>query len=469
MQGAESEGIRLQRELATLCLERVMPAIERVLDGFAQPHTVLRIDRLELDAGVLLLGELEQALPRVVERALAQELAIVAGRHAPAEAFGAHPVEGTAGVRDGAVRQLSVQQAMEEALAFFLANGTLPSTCHLAPGESLHAAVLAAWHDADTAGDTASGTVGPLWRALQDARARQRLVLQFPPEFLQTLLSRLAPAQAEAARQAAQQLRRVRPQDDDAGETGQRLWHTAFAHAAAGRAFDAAGLLAEAGQQGADPAHRLAGDETLFYAENAAHGSQPGKTAAHPVQDPVTRPELPQVEVTTADHPEADAGIYIGNAGLLLLHPFLERFLEIAGVARDGALLHPKQAPRLLHYLGSGEAFAPEHELPLPKILCNVPLMQPVAAAGMLDAMQIEEAEAMLAAVILHWEALRNCSPAALRETFLRRPGKLSRRDGDWLLQVEAQAFDILLNQLPWSISMIRLPWMDSMLWVEWG
>jgi hypothetical protein len=44
----------------------------------------------------------------------------------------------------------------------------------------------------------------------------------------------------------------------------------------------------------------------------------------------------------------------------------------------------------------------------------------------------------------------------------------LMREDGDWVLQVEANTADILLDQLPWGISMIKLPWMGMMLWVEW-
>jgi hypothetical protein len=51
----------------------------------------------------------------------------------------------------------------------------------------------------------------------------------------------------------------------------------------------------------------------------------------------------------------------------------------------------------------------------------------------------------------------------------LLRPGKLIRKeDGDWLLQVESRTFDVLLEHLPWGISMIKLPWMKKMLWVEW-
>jgi hypothetical protein len=113
---------------------------------------------------------------------------------------------------------------------------------------------------------------------------------------------------------------------------------------------------------------------------------------------------------------------------------------------------------------------APEYALILPKILCNIPLLAPVETSlGLTDA-ETEEALALLEAVIGHWDVLRNTSPDGLRGAFLLRPGKVSRRDdGDWLLQVESNSVDILLNQLPWGISMIKLPWMDMMLWVEWG
>jgi hypothetical protein len=83
---------------------------------------------------------------------------------------------------------------------------------------------------------------------------------------------------------------------------------------------------------------------------------------------------------------------------------------------------------------------------------------------------ETDEAEALLKAVIRYWEALRNTGINGLRGEFLLRFGKLSvRSDGDWLLQVEAKTVDILLNQLPWGISMIKLPWMQKMLWVEWS
>ncbi|WLE97130.1 MAG: contractile injection system tape measure protein [Candidatus Electrothrix communis] len=161
-------------------------------------------------------------------------------------------------------------------------------------------------------------------------------------------------------------------------------------------------------------------------------------------------------------------GIYINNAGLVLLHPFLPQFFSALGIAEEEQLLQPERALCLLHFLATGQGMAPEYELMLPKILCNVPLDMPVEADVELTDKELEEAASLLTAVIEHWEALRNTSPDGLRGTFLVRPGKISLRGEDLLLQVEPQTWDILLEQLPWGISMIRLPWMERMLWVEW-
>jgi hypothetical protein len=170
------------------------------------------------------------------------------------------------------------------------------------------------------------------------------------------------------------------------------------------------------------------------------------------------------------EHPEAREGLYIENAGLVLLHPFLPQLFAALGIAEEDRLLQPERALCLLHYLGTGQPVAPEYELVLPKILCGIPLRAPVGSDSALSGPEKEEAVALLQAVIGHWDALRNSSLDELRGAFLLRPGKMSRRDdGDWLLQVESQTCDILLDRIPWGFSVIQLPWMENMLWVEWG
>jgi hypothetical protein len=183
-----------------------------------------------------------------------------------------------------------------------------------------------------------------------------------------------------------------------------------------------------------------------------------------------TRPsETTESIYTGALTPDAREGVYIENAGLVLLHPFLPRLFEGLGIAAEDTLIQPERALGLLHFLTTGQRIAPEYEVILPKILCNLPLEAPVESDIGLTQSETEEAEALLEAVVHHWEALRNTSIDGLRGTFLLRLGKLSLRDdGDWLLQIEANTVDILLNNLPWGIGMIKLPWMQRMLWVEW-
>jgi hypothetical protein len=112
---------------------------------------------------------------------------------------------------------------------------------------------------------------------------------------------------------------------------------------------------------------------------------------------------------------------------------------------------------------------APEHQLTLAKVLCDVALDEPVEADVGITDTEREEAVALLEAAIGHWGALGNSSPDALRGEFLMRPGAIADDvDGGWLLRVEARTVDVLLDQLPWGVSMIQLPWMRRMLRVEW-
>jgi hypothetical protein len=203
----------------------------------------------------------------------------------------------------------------------------------------------------------------------------------------------------------------------------------------------------------------------------ATEAAQNKKTAASPVSArPLHRADqrFSPASFPQQEHSEAAEGIYINNAGLVLLHPFLPKFFENLSLTAGKKLQQVERALCLLHFLATGQDTAPEYELVLPKILCNVPLLFPVETHTALSAAEKEEALALLSAVIRHWNALRNTSPDGLRGTFFVRAGKISLRENDWLLQVEPQTWDILLEQLPWGIGMIKLPWMDRLLHVEW-
>ena len=170
---------------------------------------------------------------------------------------------------------------------------------------------------------------------------------------------------------------------------------------------------------------------------------------------------------------EEEAGLYVTQAGLVLLHPFLSRYFDAVGLLEDKSFrdeLAQQTAIYLLYYLTTKQTDAPEYELVLSKLLCGWPLNEPVARTLDLPEAALKEGEQLLQTAIDHWQALKSTSPDGLREGFLQRDGKLSRSSsGNWKLRVEQKAIDILLSLLPWGLSMVKLPWMEKILIVEWS
>lgn len=159
------------------------------------------------------------------------------------------------------------------------------------------------------------------------------------------------------------------------------------------------------------------------------------------------------------------------NAGIVLLHPFLKPFFEGLELLRGGKFENRKaqrRAAAILHYLATGKTEMAEYDMVMPKLLVGLPLERPVDRRIVLTDLERTEADGLLNAVIKHWKAIGSTSPDGLREGFLKRSGKLTHRSDGWLLQMEAQTLDILLDRLPWGLGIVRLSWMKEMLFVEW-
>lgn len=160
----------------------------------------------------------------------------------------------------------------------------------------------------------------------------------------------------------------------------------------------------------------------------------------------------------------------IGNAGLVLLAPFLPAFFKKADLINEnGQLTNFSLAVSLLHYMVHPAGNVEEQQQLLPKLLCGQtpdvyfePL--PLSKITIFNA----EIDSLLGAVIEYWGALKNTSIEGLRESFLQREGRLIRADKQWQLKVEPKAYDLLIGYLPWTISMIKLPWMNEIIKVEW-
>ena len=167
-----------------------------------------------------------------------------------------------------------------------------------------------------------------------------------------------------------------------------------------------------------------------------------------------------------------EEGVFIHNAGLLMLAPLLPSFFEKTGLVKNKSFVDeaaPERGVHLLQYLATGSEATPEHELIFNKILCGIPLDTPLEQHVLLTETEKTNARDLLQYVISEWKALKNSSAATLQQLFLQREGKLVHNDPNWTLRVEEHAMDILLGKLPWGFSVVKLSWMEEMVFGEWG
>ena len=167
-----------------------------------------------------------------------------------------------------------------------------------------------------------------------------------------------------------------------------------------------------------------------------------------------------------------DAGLLVKQAGLILLHPFLQSLFNSCGWLENNYFVDDDakiSAIYALHFAATGNTTAQEPELTLQKLLVGWPMQMPLPSEWSLSAEHKAEIDTLLGAVIDHWKALKNTSISGLRETFIQRQATLRTLDEGCVVNVEKHSVDILLNQLPWSISLITLSWLKKPLFVNWG
>ena len=164
-------------------------------------------------------------------------------------------------------------------------------------------------------------------------------------------------------------------------------------------------------------------------------------------------------------------GLVADRAGLILLHPFLQYFFMEFGLLKDSNFADDackETAVHLLHYLATKEENAPEFELVFEKYLCGLDPSYIINRFIPLTESMKTEAMTLLQSVVKHWQVLKNTSAEGLQEGFLQRKGKLTMNGKDHRLQMEQNALDVLLEQIPWGVSLIKLPWLDQMIYVDW-
>ena len=186
-----------------------------------------------------------------------------------------------------------------------------------------------------------------------------------------------------------------------------------------------------------------------------------------------------------------DQVLYVENAGLVILHPYLLRLFDMLKLTQSTTTQRPskknpqkmvkktevtfkgdperERAVYVLQYLASKNEEAEEHELALNKVLCGMEITSPFVSGKItLTDEEKETCEGLLAAVVQNWSILKDSPADMLRGSFFMREGRLEMKNAEWHLKVEETGIDVLLQHLPWSIGVVKLPWMENVLNVEW-
>jgi len=184
-----------------------------------------------------------------------------------------------------------------------------------------------------------------------------------------------------------------------------------------------------------------------------------------------TKEKVKQKESLPSGEGYPENGIPVGNAGLVLLWPFLGRLFRRLNLVTGKEFLDEvsrMRAIQLTQYLVTGQTEMPGYDLTLNRLLCGAGQDFEVDFQAALTQEELNLCDSLLAGALANWEKLKGTRIDTFRETFLQRNGTLYFLENRWELQVEKKAYDLLLDTLPWGIQMIQMSWMTERLVVLW-
>jgi hypothetical protein len=475
--GTIAEAPAVQQQLAGAFWDRAVPELEDVFDRAAGPDELLRLDRLELDLGLIGGGDWPSEFRKKLIANLTRSLArFTAASQAHEDGHGGSP-------RAEPWRQF----------LFVLAHGRLP---WWATAQVRHwIEVLSTGSDGD-------------WNALRetissDPRARARLAYAVDDEFLERAIVRWSGV-PDAAR-VLEQLTPAHLGGDRRRQWRRGFWMLVLDSVAGGglrSSVDGGQLVADLRMLRAMYGTDTGPSSTLPPPDDES-GEHEGRfrtvddlpepwrawwlsqddaapleraAAEPPIDARGSKRRAPMDALPRASAPRKarlaveDEAIYLTGAGVVLVHPFLEQLFRERGLLDGKAFRGLEARDRAVLMIGLitfGRVDVQEHDLVLAKVLCGAAIEEPLEPVPLEDN-DVAACDALVRAVLQHWTALRSSSPEWLRAQFFLREGKLEDVDSGRRLTIERRAQDVLLARLPWGFGVVAPPWLTTQVFVHW-
>lgn len=455
------DAFNFRNELEEVCKNDLIPEIEKLFDSIAPGDKLIRIENLEIDAGIIATEKWKTEFINNVLHDISDKIEILKDSSAV-----------NTDLSDSVVNE---KDSNLGTILFFLENGSLP------------------WYSGIKNSSELSGLIGDFINAGEEAhfnrlkellrlnkRALDRLVSQFDEKELDSLAEVLFPGKYSL--NIPDLIRTVLNSiETDEGKRKKILYSNWFDTLLNLRTDQNDQLLLKELTQGINMYLKEEGQPGLIDLFRSELNDQLRKPKYS--YDDIKRidADLSDKEISEANlkiqrtgrksDPDNLSEWYINNCGLVIIHPFLLTLFEKTGYVENRSWLskdHQQRAIVLCQYLITGKEEYPEFLLMFNKVLCGYDIFESLSSDIRLSEFEKNEASEMLESVTGHWSALKNTTIEGLRETFLKRSGKLSKLNDEWHLKVEEKTADILMNKLPWGISVIKFPWMDRMLKTEW-
>jgi hypothetical protein len=455
-----SDGFRMQQQMSGHYWKDIVPVMASVFDELSNNEDTIRIDRLEIDLGVLSEREINQSSwEGVILEAIRKQL---------------HEKIGERQRSPWVIREPKVISTCRQWL-FYMQKGYLPWNA-IEVGDAWYKVVLET-----LAVDYAS--VSELRRMIKfDPVVSHRIVAQHKGDFLVKLIEILTAQRHQELPGIVEVLHNMLLQINSSGfrvneimKGTQTIWLLLIREVAESEKQLSSQSLVErilrrhwsvnSNFHFPDKENVMVRDIILPVVDQLR--KEAGLTPADKDMVAHEKVLMADQEKETKKIERIDQGIYLQNAGVVLLHPFLPSLFKRLQIVKEGrfaSIQAQQKALYIIHYMATGLMEAEEYELPVAKVLCAWPLDKPVEKNIELSPDELNETGNMIGAAIEQWSVLKNTSVAGMREGFLQRNGKLFTENDKLYLRVEAQAIDALLDQLPWVLSMIKLPWMMELL-----
>jgi len=445
------DALSIQKQVDNLCKTQLIPALEALLGRYNTPGDLIRIDRMVVELTGLSLHDFEGTFAsralNEIEKVLQEKL-------------------NNAGV---SAERIAEPANLMRLLGFYLKNGFMPWWSTIKNIEGWHNYLL------DLFENSSQSTSTELRVLLKESNARARFIIGLNDNIYWSLIKNILPEIASCLQ----------------GDLASILAHKWSLHMrnqlefiymnslldawanqdTAVQVLDDFSALLLKGMQELNPKGvGLVSPAKLQLEElrNAfSQWQQSNGTWTMDLQSPDTSSGDIQLNSISGSTSPAGEPIFINNAGLAIIAPYLSMLFRQVDILVESQITHPSKAIALIQFLAKGSEGYAEFETAFPKILCGA-MPAEVFASSPLSAEEKRQAIYLLESVIEHWAVLKNTSVQGLREAFLQREGRLQYQNNEWVLLVQQESYDVLLSHIPWNINLIRLPWMPALLRVDW-